>query len=233
MRRSELPGEFERLLLRIHGHHLRARRDGNHHRRQAHAAATVHRHPFSRGNTSLVDHRAERGRKPTTQARRRHEVQIVRQPDQVRVGVRQGDQLGKRTPRGEPGLEVVVANVRLAGEALGTSSAPDREGHRHAVARLPAAHLRARGFDHPGQFMSGNVRQADVWVVAHPAVPVAPADAVGPDPHHHAVGRRCRIGHLAKSERSAELLVEDRPHAYIPCPPSCGLPGWNGPTGCP
>jgi hypothetical protein len=61
---------------------------------------------------------------------------------------------------------------------------------RHAVADRQAAHLRADRRDDPGQLVAGHVGERDRRIVAHPAVPVAAADAGRLDRDDHAVGGR-------------------------------------------
>ncbi len=89
---------------------------------------------------------------------------------------------------GEAGLELVIADLLVAGMALRTGAAAPDEGHRHPVADTPEGHVPAHRLDHPGQFVAWHMGQLDVAVMADPAVPVAAADASGHDLEYDAWG---------------------------------------------
>ena len=66
----------------------------------------------------------------------------------------------------------------------------------------PALHILAHGLDHAGQFVAGDMGQLDVAVVAHPAVPVAAAQAGRLDLENDPWGRasdRARVTSLGAS----------------------------------
>ena len=96
----------------------------------------------------------------------------------------------------ETRLELVVAHLLVAGEALRAGTAAAHEGQRHALADFPAAHFLADLHDYPGQLVPGHVRQSDIRIVPHPAVPVAAADAVGFHLDDHAMRFRRWIGNV-------------------------------------
>jgi hypothetical protein len=110
-------------------------RVGDHHRREADPAAAVHDDPFAGRRASLHNHGTERGDEAAAEARRVDEAQALRQRNQVDVGVGERDVLGEGAPGGEARLEVVVADVLVAGEALRAVSAAHGKGHRDPVAR--------------------------------------------------------------------------------------------------
>ena len=192
--RADALREGQRLVLDVHANDVRPHRMGDHSRRQPHPAAAVDDDPLAGCSASLHHHRPERRDKAASQARRGHEVQRFRHAHQVDVGVRDGDVLRERSPRRESGLEIVVADVLVAGETLRATAAAHRERHSHAVPEFPAAGFLANGFDHTGQFVPWHVWQMDVRIVPHPAVPVAPADAVRLHTDDDAIRRRRGIG---------------------------------------
>ena len=65
-----------------------------------------------------------------------------------------------------------------------------------SVTRSPGfqrRHALADGFDLPGQFVPRHVRQNDIGVMAHPAVPVAEAEPGRPDADDHPILSRLRV----------------------------------------
>ncbi len=114
---------------------------------------------------------------------------------------------------GETRLGLVIADLVIAGLALWTGAAGANERHRDAVARLPAGHIFADGFNHAREFVSWHMGNMDVRVVAHPAVPVAAAYACGLDFQYRAASGRRGVGGLADLDRSLECLVDRRSHS--------------------
>ena len=139
-------------------------------------------------------------------------VELVRQRDEVHVGVVEGDQLGEGAPAGEAGLGLPVADLVVAGQAGPAGAAGAHERHRDPVADLPVAHLRTGLGDRPGELVAGDVRQGDGAVVAGPAVPVAAAQPGRLDPDHDTVGGRDRVGHVTDRDRAAEVVQHQCPH---------------------
>ena len=90
----------------------------------------------------------------------------------------------------KPGLEVALADLRLALPARRRSvPQPQQNG---TVTRAPTAQPRTAAptaATTPQSSWPGHVRQRDRRIVAHPAVPVAAADAGGADRDDDAVGR--------------------------------------------
>ena len=78
----------------------------------------AHRHPVAGTHAALVDDGAERGDKAAAEARGRFEVKLLRQGDEVRVRVIDRDIFRKRSPGGEARLELVLADLMVAGIAL-------------------------------------------------------------------------------------------------------------------
>ena len=81
------------------------------------------------------------------------------------------------------------------------------------VAGQPAAHVGADRLDDARQLVAGDVRQdADVGVVALPAVPVAAAQPRRLDPDHRAVWGGRRVGQLAQVELPTEQVKGNGSH---------------------
>jgi hypothetical protein len=212
LRRTELTGEGKGLGVHVDGDDGGAERRRDHHRRQAEAAAAVDCDPVAGCDAAVHVDGRERGHEPAAEARGLDEAELLGQPDEVQVGARQRDVLGERAPCGEARLEVLVADLRLAVPTRLAAPAAAAERHRHPVAGREAANLRPDRLDHPGQLVAGHVRQRDRRVMAHPAVPVAPADPGRPDRHHDPVTRGSRIRHRLHPQRLPELMDDGGSH---------------------
>ena len=86
------------------------------------------------------------------------------------------DIFGERAPGGEARLELVLADLVVAGGAFEAAAAAGDERHGDAVADLPARHPRCRR-RRPCRPVRGPAHAAGVMsrIVPHPAVPVAAA----------------------------------------------------------
>ncbi len=136
----------------------------------------------------------------------------VGQRDDVHIGVVDGDVLCERAPPGEARLGLPLAHLKVATQAGRAPPAGAHERHGDPVADPAAPDGWADSADHTGEFVAGYVRQHDVGVVAHPAVPVASAQPgrgdVDDDP-----GRRAdRVGHRHHLGQRAERCEQDGPH---------------------
>ena len=212
-------GERQHFVIDIDGDHPRLQGTGDHDRGQPHPAAAVDGDPLARPDPALRDHRPKGRGEPAPETRRRDEVDLRRQANQIHIGVSNGDILCIRAPPGKARLELPVADLLIAAATLRARPARAHERQRDAVPRLPPGDVLSRLRDDPRQLVAGHVRQAgDIRVVPEPAVPIAPADAAGLDLDHHAVVVRHRIGHLTHRHRPAELLKNHRLHN---APPSC------------
>ena len=211
-RRTQLARQPQRVAADVHRDHVGAQRTRDHDRGQPHPAAAVHGDPVTPRDPALGLHRPERGREPAAEARGLHEADLVREGDQGQVGVAQRHTFGESAPAVKAWLELAVADLLVAAAARHAPPAPRDEGHRHAISPLPARHLSPHLLDHPGDLVPGHVGQHDVGIVAHPAVPVAPADPVRFDPHDHAVGRRLRIRQRFDCDRAPVLAVDCGSH---------------------
>jgi len=95
-------------------------------------------------------------------------------------------------------------------------AAAGNERHCHPVADLETHHAAAGGDDAPGKLVSRHMRQADIGIVSHPAVPVAAAEPACADRNDNAVLGRRRIGQGADFGRLFEGFVEHGFHRRLP-----------------
>ncbi len=79
---------------------------------------------------------------------------------------------------GEARLELLLADLLVAGAAFLTMTAARDKGHGDPIAHSEAFHIAADGGDGAGKFMARHVGKANVGIMAHPAVPVAAAEAL-------------------------------------------------------
>ena len=189
-----------------------ARGDRDLDRGQSHAAAAVDGDPLAGLDAALGHDGAVRGREAAAEARGGHEVHRVGEPDHVQIRAPDCDELGERSPSAESRLELVVADLVIAGEAARALAAGAYEWHRHAVSGPPLGHARANRLDDPGELVAGDMRQRDVRVVPDPAVPVGATQPGRLDPDDRAIGRDGGLGDVADRDRPTELLERDGAH---------------------
>src|SRR3972149_10447641 len=98
-----------------------------------------------------------------------------------------------------------MAALLVPGQAgrAGATRADEREGDPGSLA--PGGDGRPTRLDGAGELVTRDVRQPDVRVVAHPAVPVRAAQPGRLDPDDCAVGRDRRVRHLVDPDRPAAL----------------------------
>ena len=180
--------------------------------RKPDAAAAMHGNPLPGRGLSLIDDGAKRGREAAAEAGGGGEVHRLGEAHEIEVGLMDRDIFGERPPMGEARLDLVLTDLLMARMAFRARPAAADEGHRDPVARLPSGHVLADGFDDPGQFVTWNMGQPDIRIVAHPAVPVAAADAGCLDPDNDAMGFRRRIGNGRQFRGLGERLVEHGLH---------------------
>ena len=116
--------------------------------------------------------------------------------DEIGVGKVDRDIFGERAPSGEARLELVLADLVIAGMAFAAMAAAGDERHGHPVAGAPPRHLPADGLDRAGQFVARHMRQRDIGIMAHPAMPVAAAKPGRLHLDDHALRSRRRVGHI-------------------------------------
>jgi hypothetical protein len=163
----------------------------------------------------LRHHGPVRGREPAAQAGGVDSVEPLGDADEVHGSAGHDDRLGERTPVGEPRLLLGPADLLVPGEALGTGAAGAHEGRGDEVALAPASDVQADRPDPPGELVARDVRRADVRVVAHPAVPVRPAQPGRLDRHDDAIRRADRVGHLPQGRLGPKGLIEDGAHGFL------------------
>ncbi|MEY9198085.1 hypothetical protein ABIA16_003201 [Sinorhizobium fredii] len=185
---------------------------GDHDRRKTDAAAAVHRHPFTASDAGLVGDRPEGCGEAAAEAGGGRKIHALRQVHEVLLGEVECDIFGEGTPMGEARLELRLADLLVAGAAFAAAAAAGNEGHGHPVADLVVEDAAPGGGDRSGQFVAGHMRQADVRVVPHPAVPVAAAEPGRLDLDDDAVFAGRRIGQRPDFRRLLEGIVIHRFH---------------------
>src|SRR4030042_1320652 len=93
--------------------------------------------PLPGRDLALRHHDPEGGAEPAPETRRGDRIDLPRQTDEVHVGVFDRHVLCERAPAGEAGLELAVADVMIAGNALGTRSASTDERQGDPVSWPP------------------------------------------------------------------------------------------------
>jgi hypothetical protein len=125
----------------------------------------------------------------------------------------------------EAGLHLVVADLVVAGEALRARAARADERHGDALAHRPSGHVGADLVDGARELVARHMRQLDVAVVAHPAVPVAAAQAGRLHADDRPARRTFRPWHVDDGGDDAELTELDGAHGSDPAssqPPGTG-----------
>ena len=179
--------------------------------RKTDAAAAVDGHPLSRqalGARSTIARNDVMKRQPRLAAVAKSSAS--RQPHQVGVGKVERNIFGERAPRGKSRLELVLADLVIARIAFEAMAAADCERHRDAIAGAPLRDLASDRLDRSGEFMARHMRQPDVGVVPHPAVPVASAKSRCLHLDDHALRSRGRVGHVLHARRLREIARRGR-----------------------
>ena len=164
------------------------------------SAAAVNRHPFSGLHVDTACEAVECCHETTSQAGSGGEVDVVRYPHQIRGSVGKCYFLSERAPRTEPGLILVLAYVGVPLITFSARAAPAGERNRHSIADAPTEKVVTDFGNNPGHFVPWYVGIGDGGVVAHPRVPVRPADTIGFDIYHNTIRRGDRIGHRLDCE---------------------------------
>lgn len=170
-----LPGHLKLVFGDVDGDDLRAKTSADHDGGEADAAAAMNRQPFAALQASLIGHGTEGGGETAAEAGGGGVAHRLRQVHEVLVGIIDRDIFGEGTPMGEAGLELRFADLLVAGTAFMAMAAAGDERNGNAVAGLEAGDVSADCGDDAGKFMTGDVRQANIRVMPHPAVPIAPA----------------------------------------------------------
>src|SRR3954447_7331931 len=212
VRGAVLPGQLEGLGVGVDGNHFRADGGGDHDRGQAHTTAAEDGHALSGNYPADLVHGAERRGEAAAEAGGGSEIHLIRQADQVHLGVRDCHVLGERTPVVEARLELVRADLMIALPALLATTARADEGRGDSIAHLPMRDARTDGGDRASQLVARDVREDDVRVMPHPAVPVAAAQAGRLNLQHHRPLGSLGPRHLAHLRQYAVLLDDNSVH---------------------
>ena len=172
---AQFAGQRKLVLRDIDGHHPRTHGPRDHDRRQADAAAPMHGDPFAAPQTPLINNSPKGRGKPTAKAGGGVKAHAVRQGNQIQIGLRQGDIFRKTAPMGKAGLELRIADLLVSGMAFGATAAGTDKRNGDPVPQFPATDPSPECGNRARQFVARHMRQFDVRVMPHPAVPIAPA----------------------------------------------------------
>ncbi len=214
--RADLPREIELFRREVDGDDIGAHRGRDHDHRHPDAAAAMHGHPLSRLHPPPVDDRAKGRDKAAAETSGSGEVEVLVQPHQIGVGEVERDKFCERPPGGEPWLELLFADLMVAGRTLEAVATPTGEGRRHPVPGTPVLYLTADSRDRSGKLMPGHVRQHDIGIMAHPAMPVAAAKPGSLDLDHDTMRRGNGIGDVPHTWRRSKLFVHHGFHRHFP-----------------
>ena len=189
-------------------------------RREADAAAAVHRHPLARPRPSPGRRsRVERRHVAAAHARARRRT-ARRRAGATRFTSANGTATlaaVTRPSRRRPGTSGVSQTFWCPVRHHSHVPSPWLNGHQHAVAGLPVLDVRADLLDHAAELVAEDVRRRELRSPTHvqspgPEVPVGAADPVGLDADHGAVrgpatdracrGRRAACGLLRRRRRA-------------------------------
>ena len=112
-------------------------------------------------------------------------------------------------------LGLLVADLVIAGHALGAGAATTYEGDGHPVPYMEIPHFPTCYRYGPGQFVPRNVGQTDVRIVPHPPVPVTPAEPRGGHFYHHSMGFRAGVREIPNLYGTLEGLVNEGFHNFV------------------
>jgi hypothetical protein len=127
-----------------------------------------------------------------------------------------GHKLCKRSPVGEPGLELSVAHLLLAPSTGLALAARAHEGNGDPVTDMPSLDSRADAGDHAGELMARDVGESDTRIVTHPAMPVTSAQTSGCHLNDHAGVRANGVINGDYLGQSLESLVKYCTHCRSP-----------------
>lgn len=77
----------------------------------------------------------------------------------------------------ETGLELTRANRLISRAAFRTMTTTGNERHGYPIPDVETSNILPDGSDAARQLMTRDMREADIGIMSHPSVPVAPADA--------------------------------------------------------
>ena len=180
---------------------------GDHHRREADAAAAVDREPVAGPDAAVLADAAKAVMKRQPSAAAVDEAR-ARRAARTKLRSARGDRdaLGERAPAREARLVVALADL-----GRGPAGTARRRRSRSRTGRSRGRRLSRRvtsaptAVTTPGELVPGHVGQGDRRVVAHPAVPVAAAEAGGAD-----LDRRAPSGAGARARARSSMRSGSR-----------------------
>jgi hypothetical protein len=125
----------------------------------------------------------------------------VGKTNDVDIGEVDGHSFRKGTPVGEAGLKLIGADLLIARAAFIAVPTARCEWNRDAFTDTVAFDVPANGENFPGELVAGHMRQANIRIVAAPAMPITATQTGDRDPDHHAIDRGRRISQVADHGR--------------------------------
>ena len=166
--------ERQRVDVAVHGDDTRPERLRDHDGAESDSPGADDAHPFTRLHISTSRQSSKGRREPAPEARGGREAHSVGDGDEVRVRASRDDVLRERSPVREPRLILGRTDLRVTGATPLAGAAALDERHRHPLPDPPVHDVRTDLSDHPGELVTGHVRQLDV-IMTGPRVPVAAA----------------------------------------------------------
>ena len=211
--RAELGGDSERVGIPVHRNHPGTECTGDHDRAESHAAGTDHGHPLSLGDPCTADQGAVRRGETASETCRCGEVDLLREPHQIRVCSVQCDVLGEGSPVGEAWLLLSRTDLSVPGPTPLAQTAAADEQDRHPITDPPSADLLTDLGHQPGKFMTRHVREHDL-LMARPRMPIAAAHSCGHHPDHNPADRGRGVGYIANLGLGSNGIQDDCAHRY-------------------
>ena len=192
----------KRLLVDVDGDDLGTQCGTHHDGGEAHAAAAVDGQPLAGLEVRPVHKAAEGGGEAAAHGGSFRKTQRLRQPHQVEVGTRHGEEFRKGAPAGKADHMLVVAHGGFARPAVRAIATGEDEGGGDPVAHPEGSDLGTHRQHDPRELVPRHMRQRHVRVHPAPAMMVRPADTAGLDLEDDAIRRAVRIRHLADFQRT-------------------------------
>jgi hypothetical protein len=123
---------------------------------------------------------------------------------------------------GKAGLKLVIADLVIAGVALGARAAATHKGNGYAIALFPQGNVLSDSLNNSCQLVPGNMGKPDIRIMAHPAMPIAAAHSRCHYLDDNTMGLWRWIGDTHNSRRFREGFIEDGFHHGLPLQyPAC------------
>jgi hypothetical protein len=111
--------------------------------------------PLPGGNFALSYKGPKRSHESTPETCCGDIIEFIWKADQINVGVMDGHKFGKRTPMSETRLELVVTDLMVARQTLGTNAATTNKRKGYSVANSPPTHIFSDLLNDSRDFVTG------------------------------------------------------------------------------